>query len=73
MPRPRHKCQQTEKVLRRLERAGWTIDYPSGHWGRAKCGDGCSISVYGTPPECTTQAKIVERTAKKCLHGHRVF
>lgn len=28
-------CKETEAVLKRLEGAGWTIVYPSGHWGRA--------------------------------------
>ena len=70
-PRPRHKCGETEKVLKRMEKAAWTIDYPSGHWATAYCGLGCKIQVYGTPPDCTNQAKIVSRQAAKCPHSRR--
>lgn len=73
MARPRHKCKETESVLRRLEKVGWTVVYPSGHWGRAECGDGCQVGVYGTPKDCTTQAKTVSREARRCPHGHRDF
>jgi hypothetical protein len=71
--RPRHKCKETEIVLKRLEKAGWTIVYPSGHWGRAECSEGCRIGVHGTPRDCTTQAKTIFREARRCPHGHHVF
>lgn len=70
--RPRHSCSDVEKVLRRMERASWTIVYPSGHWGRAECGDGCWIAISGTPRDCGNLAKRVLRTGQKCPHGHRL-
>lgn len=73
MPRPRHKCKETERVLKRLKAAGWTVVYPSGHWGRVECGDGCRIAVHGTPKDCTTQSQIVAREARRCQHGHNAF
>lgn len=66
--RPRHTCKEVEAVLRRLEKAGWTIVYPSGHWGRAECGEGCMIGISGTPRDCTWCAKVIERTARRCPH-----
>lgn len=69
--RPRHNCNDVEKVLKRLEKMGWVIVYPSGHWGRAECPDGCRFAVGGTPKSCGNLAKRVQRTAQKCPHGHR--
>jgi hypothetical protein len=68
--RPRHRCKEVERVLRDLARAGWTIVYPSGHWGRCECGDGCTIAVSGTPRDCGNAAKHVGRAARRCPHGH---
>jgi len=72
MPRPRHSCKEVEAVLKRLERSGWTIVYPSGHWGRAVCGGGCRIGVSGTPRDCGNLARLVNRAAHKCQHGQQV-
>lgn len=69
--RPRHTRKQVEQVIRKLEGVGWTIIYPSGHWGRAKCGDGCLIVIPGTPKNSDNAAKQVLRKAQKCPHGHR--
>jgi hypothetical protein len=71
--RPRHKCKETELDLKRLETAGWMVIYPSGHWGRVACGRGCRIGIYGTPRDCTAQARIVERVARRCPHGRNDF
>lgn len=68
--RPRHQCKEVEKVLDALERAGWTIVYPSGHWGRAECVGGCTIGVPGTPKDCGNAAKRVGRKARQCPHAH---
>ncbi len=73
MPRPRHKCKEVETILKRLEAAGWTIVYPSGHWGRADCGDGCHVGISGTPRDCVNLSRRVERTARRCPHGHETF
>ena len=70
--RPRHKCSDVEKVLKQLEKLGWIIVYPSGHWGRIECPDGCFLAVGGTPKNCGNLAKRVRRTAQKCPHGHRL-
>lgn len=71
--RPRHKCKETERVLHRLEIVEWTVVYPSGHWGRAECGGGCRIGIFGTPDDCTVQARIIERQARRCAHGRNDF
>ena len=68
--RPRHKCKEVEAVLKALELLGWTVVYPSGHWGRARCPEGCSIIVPGTPRDCTNAARTVRRTARHCDHGY---
>lgn len=68
--RPRHKCSDVEKVLRRMERASWTVVYPSGHWGRVECGDGCRRPVAGTPRDCGDLAKQLRRLGQGCRHGH---
>ena len=68
--RPRHRCKDVEVDLKRLTKAGWTIVYPSGHWGRVQCGDGCFVAVPGTPRDCGNAAKRVARTAQRCPHGH---
>lgn len=73
MPRPRHKCKETEAVLGRIQAVGWSVVYPSGHWGRAECGGGCRIGIHGTPKDCTDQSRIIARRAKRCPHGHNVF
>ena len=68
--RPRHSCKEVEAVLKRLVKAGWQVVHPSGHWGRAECGDGCTVAVPGTPRDCTFAARHVIRAARKCPHGH---
>lgn len=67
---PRHSCKEVEKVLKTLRKAGWTVVYPSGHWGRVECPDGCRVGVSGTPRDCTNTARTTLRTARKCPHGH---
>lgn len=68
--RPRHSCKEVEKVLKRLSKAGWRIVYPSGHWGRAECGDGCMVALPGTPRDCGNASKNVARAANRCPHGN---
>lgn len=68
--RPRHKCKDVEKVLIALEDGSWVIAYPSGHWGRAECSDGCMIAIPGTPRDCGNAARMVARKARQCPHGH---
>lgn len=69
--RPRHQCKEVQKVLEALERAGWVIIYPSGHWATARCPGGCWIAVPGTPRDCTNTSRRVERKSRHCPHGHR--
>jgi len=68
--RPRHGCKEVEAVLKALIRAGWSVAYPSGHWGRVACPDGCSIGVPGTPRDCMNTGRQVQRAARKCPHDH---
>lgn len=70
--RPEHNCKDVEKVLRALKKLGWTIVYPSGHWGRIECPAGCQLAVGGTPRDCGNLAKRVRRYAQKCPYGHRL-
>lgn len=56
-------------MLKRLEKAQWSIEYPSGHWGRADCELGCRIGISGTPRDCTYLARRIEREARRCPHG----
>ena len=72
--RPRNNDNDVEKQLRRAEKSGgWTVEYPSGHWGRLVChGDAtghCSMPVSGTPKGSGT-FKTVRSKLRKCRHGH---
>lgn len=72
--RPKHREKDVEKVLRRAERGGWSVDHPVGHWGRLRCpgmgGDHCGKSVGGTPRNAGALAKQLSRFLRKCDHGH---
>lgn len=69
--RPRHTDKDTERVLREAEAAGWTLDYPRGHWGWLLCPhhgqDRCRIVVSGTP-RGSSQFKRLRREVNKCPH-----
>lgn len=70
MPRARHSKKDIEKAIVRAERAGWTVTPTSaGHrWGKAECGNGCSISIWSTPKNTGNHAKAIDRAVKRCPH-----
>jgi hypothetical protein len=71
MPRARHPKKDVEKALRDLESDGWTITpKASGHrWGKADCGQGCSLSIWSTPKSPQNHANAVRRAGKRCPHN----
>jgi len=70
MPRGRHPKKDVEAALRFAEANGWTVmSTASGHrWGKAECGDGCSLSIWSTPKNPQNHAKQVQRAVARCPH-----
>ena len=60
-------------ALQQLERAGWSVVQTSaGHrWGKAECGEGCSVSIWSTPKSPGNHGKALVRAAAKCPHEER--
>jgi hypothetical protein len=83
MSRPRHKSKEIETQLRRVEwTAGWSVQYPSGHWGRIVCegdpelrestplGWRCSMTVPGTTAAPGNTVGKIHRKLRRCVHGY---
>jgi hypothetical protein len=59
--RRRHPKKEVEAALRYAEGQGWLIaPTTSGHrWGVARCGLGCSVSIWSTPKNPGNHGKAV--------------
>ena len=70
MPRRRHPKHEVEQALRDAEAAGWSVTPTvAGHrWGVARCGDGCSVSIWSTPQNPGDHAKDIRRAVRRCPH-----
>lgn len=71
MARAKHGKKDVEAALRFAEENGWTVTpKPSGHaWGRAQCGEGCSVSVWSTPKNPGNHANAIRRAVtNRCHH-----
>ncbi len=70
MPRGRHPKKEVEAALRQAEKAGWTVEQTAaGHrWGVARCGSGCSVSVWSTPRNPGNHAKAIAKAVSNCPH-----
>lgn len=70
MARNRHSKKEIEQALRAIEDGGWTVTpTATGHrWGKAECGNGCSLSVWSTPKSPGNHAKQIRRAADRCPH-----
>lgn len=70
VPRGRHPKKDIERALKDAEAEGWRVERTaSGHrWGVARCGSGCSVSVWSTPKNPVNHAKAIARAVKRCPH-----
>ena len=68
--RGRHPKKDVEEALRGAEVEGWTVERTAaGHrWGVARCGWGCSVSIWSTPRNPGNHAKALARAVKRCPH-----
>jgi hypothetical protein len=71
MPRHRHRKKEVEEALQPAEAAGWMVVSTGAghHWGVARCGAGCSVSVWSTPRDAGNHAKDIRRGVDRCPHG----
>jgi hypothetical protein len=71
--RRRHPKKDVEAALRHAELLGWRVAATtSGHrWGIARCGLGCSVSIWSTPKNPGNHAKGIRRAVERCPHGGR--
>jgi predicted RNA binding protein YcfA (HicA-like mRNA interferase family) len=68
--RIRHSKKEVEAALQYAEQHGWTV-FPTkgGHrWGKAQCGQGCTVSIWSTPRNPGNHAKQIQRAVDKCSH-----
>jgi hypothetical protein len=70
MARRRHPKKEVEGALRYAEEAGWTVEpaVPGHRWGVARCGSGCSVSVWSTPANPGNHGKDIRRAVDRCPH-----
>jgi hypothetical protein len=70
MARTRHPKPPVEKALKYAEENDWEVTpTAAGHrWGKAACGNGCSVSVWSTPKNSDNHGKAIRRAVDKCPH-----
>ena len=73
MPRRRHPKKEVEEALRYAEEAGWTVEptVPGHRWGVARCGLGCSLSIWSTPSSAGDHGKDIRRAVRRCPHRRK--
>ncbi len=68
--RGRHPKKEVAQALEYAEEHGWDIEMTSGghRWGVARCGQGCSLSIWSTPKNAGNHAKDIWRAVDRCPH-----
>ncbi|HWE64620.1 MAG TPA: hypothetical protein VHB98_23130 [Chloroflexota bacterium] len=66
----RHPKKDVEVALVYAHEHGWTVAQTvAGHrWGVARCGKGCSVSVWSTPKNPGNHARAIRRAVDNCPH-----
>ncbi len=66
----RHAKKEVEEALDYAHSHNWTVAQTiAGHrWGVARCGQGCSVSIWSTPRNPGNHAKAIRRAVDKCPH-----
>lgn len=67
---PDHSKSWWRDTLAYGREQGWSLDHPSGHWGRLFCPGGCIITIFGTGRGGESVAKSARRKIQRCLHVH---
>lgn len=69
--RGRHPKNDIAQALDYAEKNGWIVEMTvSGRrWGVARCGRGCSISIWSTPKSPGNHANAIRRAVHYCPHG----
>lgn len=76
MARPTHPNKEVEQTLKHAEAQGWRVTVGGGHcWGRiycplndreCRCGEFCVTSVWSTPRNPGTFARMLRRVVDNC-------
>lgn len=70
-PQDRHPEKEVREALAYAEEHGWTIETQRAHWGIARCGHGCKVSVNSSPRNAGNHAKQIRRAVQRCPHQAR--
>lgn len=67
----RHSKKDVAAALDYAEEHDWQVEQTkSGHrWGVARCGKGCSVSIWSTPKNPGNHGKAIRRAVDRCPHG----
>jgi len=59
----RHSKHEVEQALAYAHKHDWIVEQMvAGHrWGVARCGYGCSVSIWSTPKNSGNHAKAIRR------------
>lgn len=70
VPKGKHSKKEIENALQYVESNGWTVEQTArGHrWGVARCGHGCTVSIWSTPKNPGNHAKQIRRAVDRRPH-----
>lgn len=65
---PEHPKQWWRETLAYARERGWSLEYPSGHWGRIRCPGECVALIFSTGRSGESAAITTRRKIERCRH-----
>ena len=66
---PEHPKPWWRDTLAYARQKGWSLEHPSGHWGRISCPGDCAVAIFGTGRGGESVARSARRKVERCRHA----